>query len=149
MISYFTSVAPPVSLTIHPPASVITVADVAPFNNYTIACTASLPSELQFFTMNLSWIDMAIGQPIQANSSIQIQTFSTSMVLGGESIVVYNSVLMAREMTSGSYNRLCRADVTYRDLTGTQQVITYQEVATAYKTIQVRGKLFFFSFHGL
>lgn len=85
---------------------------------------------------------MMSGQPIPQNNSIQIQTFSTSMVVGGGTVVVYNSVLMAREMANGSYSRLCRADITYHDLMSLENVTTYPEVATANKIIKVRGELF-------
>ena len=126
------------NLTVDPPMAVITIADIPPYNNYRIHCFASLPFEFQSININLTWLDMETRQPIQQTESVQIEKFSTFSLLDGETIVVYNSVLTVSEIRNGSYGRLCCVDVTLHDLN--QQVTIYPEVATAHRTIVVRGE---------
>ena len=129
------------NLVIDPPLAVITLADVPPYNNYTLYCNANLPLEFQFFNINLSWFDMETGQQVLPNDSIVIQNISGTSGLAGETITTYTSMLAVWESRNGSYTRVCRADVSFQDLVDGEQVTrAYSGIATSRRTISVRGE---------
>ncbi len=83
---------------------------------------------------------METGQQIQQNETVNIQKFSSLSLVGRETITVYSNVLTVREVRSGTYSKVCRADVAFRDLIDGEQVTRYPGVATAHQMIVVRGE---------
>lgn len=89
----------------------VTIADIAPYNTYTITCNASLPRDVTGLRLDISWEDVVTGETLTANETITIETVLTQT----RGVDVYSSVLRITETVRGDQvlNRRCVAEAVY------------------------------------
>ena len=85
----------------------IVVPNMAPYNEYTITCTAVLPSDVNLL-WSLTWIDAISEQEFVPSASVNITT-STN-------VAVATSVLHVVEESAASFQPVCTAEVFTPDM---------------------------------
>ena len=137
--------APPAELQLLPR---VTIANLPPYNSYTLLCNASFPQD-QLSTLNISWWDFDAGAELLPNGSITIQTSVNTVLVGGQSFTNYSSELTISEIGFSSITetstvfRGCIANVVFRGM-GSGEAIpgVYALNATS---IIIRGWKFLYS----
>ena len=92
--------------------SMIVIADVAPYNTYTITCNVSLPSDVTGLRVNITWQDARSGEILTPNGTITIETTTAIQI---KSSRLYTSVLTITENVRGPTMliRKCVAEVSH------------------------------------
>lgn len=91
-------------LTITPNDSPLIIANIPPYNNYTLRCNASLSQ--QMLSIYFTWLDFTTGEELMPNDSISIQNFTRATIVKGELVIVYTSEVTIAEMTLNATRRL-------------------------------------------
>ena len=97
--------APPISVSVDPES--VIVPNMAPYNVFTITCTAVLPGDVNLL-WSFTWIDAITEQEFIPNASVNITT-STN-------IAVATSVLHVTEENAGIFQPVCIAQVSTVDM---------------------------------
>lgn len=136
MSHIFSIAAPPIFLTSTPLEDTITVTDVPPYNEYSLSCRASLPSDLQSLTLNITWHDFTSNTDLSPSNVISIN--SGAFMAGN--VTVFNSVLSVREVRNGSQIlvRGCSVNVIQALPLGGGDLVL-PRVRNATETIIIRG----------
>lgn len=126
---------------ISPPSPDITIADVPPYNSYTLGCSARLRlPQPHFLTLNFSWFDFSSGTELLSNDTISVQSFTTTTSIND---TVFMSELTERVVMERNsvLRKGCSVNVVYTPplVEGNGAVLAY--VRNASKDIVTKGKL--------
>jgi hypothetical protein len=97
--------SPAISVTVDPES--IVVPNMAPYNEYTITCTAVLPSDVNLL-WSLTWIDAISEQEFVPSASVNITRSNV--------VAMATSVLHVVEKNAGSFQPVCIAEVSTPDM---------------------------------